>query len=558
MSEKESELSRIIAILRDYPKGLTIDEVSRLLSISRPTAAKYLNNMLVAGQAELRELGRAKLFYLSQRLPLTNLLSLASDLILILDAELFIREVNEPFLEAFSLQREDIRGTRIEHSLLAPYVSDEHLAAIKQALEGQTATFEMVVRPGDAARYFRMKVIPLVFEDQSHGAGVLLEDITAMKEYQQQLEEEVRFRTAALVKTNDALQKEIEERRKAGEALARNEARLKRAEGVAHFGNWEYHRDSKTVILSEGAQALYGVSGREFPVAQIFSLILEEYHPLIRQATRDLVEDNRPYDIEYKIRRPTDGAVLSINSLAEYDRKSGIIFGVNHDISQYKRADEAVQRATKQIMLLNSVTRHDILNQLTILSSYIGLSKKMTGDEKHLQLIGQEEQVADTIRRQIVFTRDYQTIGLQPPQWTNVEEMVTKALATTDKDGASLVIKTGTLELFTDLLIEKVYANLVDNSLRHGNRVTTITFRYQQKEQGLTLIYEDDGIGIPEEEKEQIFERGFGKNTGYGLFLVREILSITGFSIRECGEPGKGVRFEIRVPDGAWRVPADH
>jgi signal transduction histidine kinase len=68
------------------------------------------------------------------------------------------------------------------------------------------------------------------------------------------------------------------------------------------------------------------------------------------------------------------------------------------------------------------------------------------------------------------------------------------------------------------------------------------------------IVCEDDGEGIPAEEKERIFDRGFGKNTGMGLFLAREILSITGITIRETGKPGKGGRFEIMVPKGVYRV----
>jgi len=66
-------------------------------------------------------------------------------------------------------------------------------------------------------------------------------------------------------------------------------------------------------------------------------------------------------------------------------------------------------------------------------------------------------------------------------------------------------------------------------------------------------VCEDDGTGIPPGEKEKIFERGYGKNTGMGLFLSREILAITGISITGNGEPGKGARFEIRVPPGKFR-----
>jgi signal transduction histidine kinase len=61
-------------------------------------------------------------------------------------------------------------------------------------------------------------------------------------------------------------------------------------------------------------------------------------------------------------------------------------------------------------------------------------------------------------------------------------------------------------------------------------------------------------MGIPVDEKEQIFERGSGKNTGMGLFLAREILTITGITIQETGEPGKGARFEMTVPKDAYRI----
>ena len=69
------------------------------------------------------------------------------------------------------------------------------------------------------------------------------------------------------------------------------------------------------------------------------------------------------------------------------------------------------------------------------------------------------------------------------------------------------------------------------------------------------MICEDDGVGIETGIKEKIFERGFGNNTGLGLFLTREILMITGITIRETGEPGSGARFIISLPKGTYRFP---
>ena len=67
-------------------------------------------------------------------------------------------------------------------------------------------------------------------------------------------------------------------------------------------------------------------------------------------------------------------------------------------------------------------------------------------------------------------------------------------------------------------------------------------------------VPEMDGLGIVTDEKERIFERGSGRNTGFGMFLVREILSLAGITITETGEPEKGARFEIIIPFVAYRT----
>ena len=103
-------------------------------------------------------------------------------------------------------------------------------------------------------------------------------------------------------------------------------------------------------------------------------------------------------------------------------------------------------------------------------------------------------------------------------------------------------------EVFADPLITKVCYNLMDNAVRHGGKITTIRFSVEKHNDHYSLICEDDGDGVIAEEKERIFERGFGKNNGLGLALAREILDITGITIHETGEPGRGARFEMTVP----------
>jgi signal transduction histidine kinase len=110
------------------------------------------------------------------------------------------------------------------------------------------------------------------------------------------------------------------------------------------------------------------------------------------------------------------------------------------------------------------------------------------------------------------------------------------------------------IEIFADPMLQTVFYNLCDNAIRHGVHVTEIRIYPHITPEGLIIICEDNGVGIPIPEKERIFGRGYGKNTGFGLFLVREILGITGITIQETGEPGKGARFEMVVPPGNFHM----
>ena len=94
----------------------------------------------------------------------------------------------------------------------------------------------------------------------------------------------------------------------------------------------------------------------------------------------------------------------------------------------------------------------------------------------------------------------------------------------------------------------------MENAVRHGGKITTLRFSLQNPGDIPVIICEDDGDGVAGNEKEKIFERGFGKNTGLGLFLTREILSITGITITETSQPGKGARFEITLPKDMYRI----
>jgi len=545
--EPENEQTRIRNLLRDHPKGLTIEDVSKMLSLNRATAAKYLNSMMISGQAELRELGRAKVFYLSQRLPLTNLLSLSSDLILILDRELFIQEVNDPFLSFFNITRDDLKGKRIDHSALAQYFSGDFFISLTKAVEGTELSSEVRLNIDENNWYFRVKLIPLVFESGGHAAGILLEDITEMKRYQLELEDRIRERTANL-------EAEIERHKRTEKALRENDAVLKSMldatpVGVGLLVDRVFKRVNNSLCDLTGYTSAE-LTGRN---SRILYPDDEEYNRISQELYSQNAERNVRMS-ESRIQRK-DGTVIDvIINLSPFDPddpSSGVTVTIV-DITERKRAADALRQAGNQVALLTSVTRHDILNKVTVLRGYIGRMKRLESSDALKEILKKEDEIADTIANLITFTRDYKDVGVMPPDWISVEETVRSVQKMANLGQIALHLRNDDYTVYADPLIEKVFYNLFENSLRHGGNVTEIRISAVENRDRLVILYEDNGIGIPDNEKEMIFERDTGKNTGLGLFLAREILSITGITIAETGEPGNGVRFEIRIPRGSY------
>jgi PAS domain S-box-containing protein len=133
---------------------------------------------------------------------------------------------------------------------------------------------------------------------------------------------------------------DVTERVRAEMALRDNEARLRRAESVAHFGNWEFHLTEGKVRASAGARLIYGLQGDEWSIPDVQALSLPEYRPLLDAALAALIEHQTPYDVEFLIRRP-DGELRDIHALAEYDPVSRTVFGVISDITEHKRIEQA-------------------------------------------------------------------------------------------------------------------------------------------------------------------------------------------------------------------------
>jgi PAS domain S-box-containing protein len=226
------------------------------------------------------------------------------------------------------------------------------------------------------------------------------------------------------------------------------------------------------------------------------------------------------------------------------------------EVMQFSRS---LDMAIRKLNLLSSITRHDINNQLTVLMAYLEILEMKQPDSSFEEYFRKAATAAQRISTMIQFTKTYESIGVMAPIWQDIHTLAD--IAAKEASLGKVVLKNdlpaGT-EVYADQLIVKVFYNLMDNAVRYGGKITTIRLQVDRRDAGPVIVCEDDGYGIQADEKERIFERGFGKNTGLGLFLTREILGITGITVHETGKPGTGACFEITVPEEAYRTTGMH
>jgi PAS domain S-box-containing protein len=560
MEEQADEIRRIRSILMDNPKGSTIEEIAKKLPLNRTSTAKYLNTLLISGQAEMRTFGRAKVFTLSQRVPFSQMLNLSSDLLLVLDQNLIIHQVNEPFIRLFGLSRETLIGLPITRSPFIAYVSESNISLIQEAARGMEHTVIDRIEINGLGYFFRIKLIPLVFDQGDQGLAVILEDITELKKYQQHLEQLVEQRTLELILTNEQLVKEIDERQKSRIALERSEKKYRELVENANSIILRINNAGIITFFNEFAVNFFGFSEHEIVGKNIIGTLIPLLDTPGKNAS-DVIQtflkpkDSMTFNEIECIRKNGDKVWIAWTNKVILDAKGNFLefLLVGMDITERRQVENALYQINTKLNLVSSITRHDILNRLTVIYGIISLLQEGISDPTFSDYLKKAEESAIAIKRQIEFTADYKNMGLEKADWQNVTYSLQQSQENVDFTGLTMDIFTNGLEIFADPWLKKVFFNLIDNTLRYAEQVSKIMVSYRESEDGVDLIFEDNGIGIPFDEKEKIFERGYGKNIGYGLFMAREILAITGLTLQETGDPGKGARYEIHVPKRFYR-----
>jgi signal transduction histidine kinase len=256
------------------------------------------------------------------------------------------------------------------------------------------------------------------------------------------------------------------------------------------------------------------------------------------------------YETE-KLRASINLMVASINDyIIEIETQKTAI---KSELILREKAEASLAKANKRLTQLSQITRHDILNQITPLQAYLELIPNEDEKSKVSMYTEKATIVLKRILMLLSFTYDYERIGENGTIWQNIGKLLDQS-----KDEFSnritIIHTCDTLEILADRLIKKVFYNLIDNTIRHGNTADTVRVFFEERDETCYLIYQDNGTGIPEKEKEMIFHRGFGKGTGFGMAFIREVLEYNDIRIYENGIEGQGVRFEILIPKNNYRI----
>jgi PAS domain S-box-containing protein len=355
---------------------------------------------------------------------------------------------------------------------------------------------------------------------------------------------------------------DITERKDSETMLKRSEELLNLAIEGSQVGLWDWQVQTGELVINERWANMVGYTLEELaPVS--FRTWQDLVHPDDMKMAERLLQEHfqgKSEHFEFIGRsRHKDGHWVWIMgrgkvSFWSAEGKPLRMIGTHIDITDQKRMEESLQQAGKKLAILNSITRHDVLNQVLAISGNAAILERKGLTPEQEKLVLRMNRSAETIQRQMEFTRAYQEIGLHAPTWQSLREKVKLAKAALPLGDLEVVEESTDYSIRADPMFEKVIYNMIDNCLRHSGGARHLTVSADGGAGFLSIVFEDDGQGISAEDKQHLFERGYGKNTGFGLFLSREILSITDITIEENSQGGKGARFQIKVPAGDWRL----
>jgi len=230
------------------------------------------------------------------------------------------------------------------------------------------------------------------------------------------------------------------------------------------------------------------------------------------------------------------------------------------DITERKKAEERLKEmnmklgvSNEKLQVVGGLTRHDVRNKLSAVTGNIYLlRRRLAEDPEALKQMNDIEAAVRLVERIFEFARVYEKLGVEQLASMDVGKAFDGAVSLfSGLKGVKIVNECRGLTVLADSLLSQLFYNLIDNSLKYGEKTQQIKIYYKTSSADqLEIVYEDDGVGIPDSMRSNLFKEGFtsGKGTGYGLFMIKRICEVYGWAIAETGVPGNGAQFTLNIP----------
>jgi PAS domain S-box-containing protein len=352
--------------------------------------------------------------------------------------------------------------------------------------------------------------------------------------------------------------------------LKNSQKRLLRAEIVSKTGNWEYHVDSNMILASEGAKKIYNINKNYLSYEEIKKCPLPEYRKILDETMYNLIENGYAYDVEFKIK--INSEIKDIRSIANYDKKNKIVFGIIQDITTQKKNEEELEKSNS----IKSVFLSNISHELrTPMNSIIGFSdillerlndNKETDIYKFLRSINSNSKHLDELLNNIldysrlendefdIMYENFYINGLFDELFDIFENVnYSKNLNRVKLE----FIKGEDRKIISDYIrLKQVLFNVISNSIKFTES-GYIKISYTIVGEFIIFEVEDTGIGISPEQIQFVFDRFWQgdstsrkkyKGTGLGLSISKRIVNLLSGEIYVESILNKKTIFKIKIP----------
>jgi PAS domain S-box-containing protein len=431
-----------------------------------------------------------------------------------LDPSLHIIDANPRFKELFGYSVNEIKGKHINDVVVPESMMEEAKRLDANAIKGYVYHDTVRKRKDGSLVHVSVSAAPLIVERKLIGCIALYKDITEMKRTEEELAESRRhFQTLFSLMVDPVAI--VDERGKILEVTPKVEeiTGFKKEEVVGkNFLRTKIAtRKTKAIMVKNLAKRMMGMHLSPYEVE------------ILTKDGRKLPYEINAAKIDYK-GKPADLVVF-------------------RDIAERKKMEE-------KLRVVGRLTRHDVRNKLTAVMGNVYLARKRSADNPKLsECFNEIEKAIQQTTRIFDFAKDYEMLGMEELTYIDVEKAFNEAAQLfANLKGTEIVNLCHGLVVLADHLLRQIFYNLVDNSLKYAERVSQIKVYYEEKSEQLRLVYVDDGVGVPRSIKTNLFQEGCGKGTGYGLYLIKRICEVYGWTIQETGAEGKGVQIIMTIP----------